>query len=563
MPRSALRPALLGLLLTPCALAADGLVPGQVLVQVRPGALPALEARVALTAPGAVHRPALPFLSADRADPAGLRDILVLDVPEGAEQALADDLAAQPFVLFATPNHTAGGVTGAIVPNDPMFGAQWALQQGSDIDMDVPEAWDLRGSTTAANLIVAVVDTGYDIAVPHPDWNGVVWTNPGEVQNGLDDDGNGLVDDLHGYDFAYDDNQPNAGNPHGVETGGIIGANTGNGNQVAGIASGVTLMPLKAFTDGGFFPSSGPYAGELSAAAAISYAVEKGARIISNSWTNGTSPSAVINASIDDAIAHGVHLVFAAGNAGSTQGWPAQHADVTAVAAIDSAGHRSIWGFQSSNYGPWVDVAAAGTGVTTTTTNAGTVTDFAGTSAACPQVAGVAALLLSQDDDLTPFELRQVLVQGAVNIDALNPGYIGLLGSGHCNAFGSLELLDGFVDRGQRLSGDHAFTLNGWGSPDLDGGPLTLSLTGGAPLQPGLLVLGLSELSAPFKGGVLVPNADVVVPVSTDSRGSILLATTVPAAFPSSPSLWVQYAFVDGGAPLGVALSNALEISGT
>ena len=110
-------------------------------------------------------------------------------------------------------------------PSDPFFSQQWTLAQPSDIDMDVPEAWLLRSTYQAAPLVVAVIDTGLDFTPPNPDLASL-WTNPGEVMNGLDDDGNGFIDDLSGYDFVNDDGHPDDEHGHGTAVSGILGAVT-------------------------------------------------------------------------------------------------------------------------------------------------------------------------------------------------------------------------------------------------------------------------------------------------------------------------------------------------
>ncbi len=539
------------------AAVADDAVAGQVLVKARAGQVAALAARIDQLLPGSPARAAFAHLGSP-VDRAGLSRILVVEVAPGTEDAAVAALAAEPAVEWAERNGRAGGITGQILPNDPSFAGQWALSQASDIDMDVPEAWFERGTTQAApGLLVADVDTGYDTGVTSADWTGVIWSNPAETQNGVDDDGNGLVDDLHGWDFAYNDNVPDAVNPHGVETGGIIAARTNNGAQVAGIASGVTLLPLKTFDNGGFFPGSGPYAGYLSASTAIVYATDHGADLINNSWTNGTSPVQVINDAIQYAVDNGTRPIFSAGNSGGNQGWPAQNPLVIAVAAIDHFGIKSNWGFQSSTWGTWVDVCAAGTDVATTTTGGGVENFFAGTSASCPQVVGVAALVLSEDGDLTPSELRAVLMQGATSVDAMNPSWIGLLGAGHVNAYNSLALLAAWTDLGSALGGSFQPLFNAWGLAQ-PGARITLSLSHAAPAANCLLVAGFGLLGAPFKGGVLVPTTDIVVPGTTTPAGELALSPAMPPGLPSGTEIRLQFLVADAGAPVGVSLSNAM-----
>ena len=542
------------------AVAVPDHVPGQLLVKARAGQQAALAARLTQLLPGAAKRAAFPHRDAAHVDRVGLARIVVVDVAPGTEPASLALLAAEPSVEWAELNGRTGGITGQTLPNDPSFPSQWALNQASDIDMDVPEAWFLRGTTESSSLLVADIDTGYDTNVTSPDWAGVVWTNQNEVQNGLDDDGNGLVDDVHGYDFAYNDSTPDAANSHGVETGGIIAARTQNGAQVAGLASGVTILPIKIFDNSGFFPFSGPYAGFLSGSTGLVYAADHDADLVNNSWTVGTSPVQIINDALQYCEDNGTRCIFAAGNNGTNQGWPAQNPLVIAVAAIDRFGIKSNWGFQSSTYGSWVDVCAAGTDVTTTTTFGAVDNFFAGTSAACPQAVGVAAMVLSEDGDLTTSDVRTILMQGAVSVDALNPSWVGLLGAGQVNAYNSLALLSAWSDLGSALAGDFAPILNAWGLTGA-GARIYLSLSHAAPNAPALLVAGFGTLNAPFKGGMLVPTTDIVLPLSTSPAGNLVLSPGLPGALPAGPLLRVQYIMADAGAPAGYALSNAVLLT--
>src|SRR5262249_9769887 len=139
------------------------------------------------------------------------------------EQALAA-YSASPFVLGASPNHTLHVNQ---IPNDPNFSSMWGLnntgQTGGtpDADIDAPEAWDV--TTGSSRVVVAVLDTGVDYT--HPDLAANIWTNPGEIPgNGIDDDHNGYVDDVHGYDFVNNDPDPMDDQGHGTHVAGTIGA---------------------------------------------------------------------------------------------------------------------------------------------------------------------------------------------------------------------------------------------------------------------------------------------------------------------------------------------------
>jgi subtilisin family serine protease len=207
---------------------------------------------------------------------------------EAALKALEDD----PRVRYAEPNYV---VSADLFPTDPSFAQLWGLQNTgqsvngtpgkADADIDAPEAWDV--TTGSSGVVVAVVDTGVDFS--HPDLGGsmttsrLMWTNPGEMcagcsANGVDDDGDGYVDDWRGWDFVNHDANPQDDNGHGSHVSGTIGALGNNGIGVTGVAwGGVRIMALK------FLDASG-YGSTDDAVSAILYAADHGAQILSNSW---------------------------------------------------------------------------------------------------------------------------------------------------------------------------------------------------------------------------------------------------------------------------------------
>jgi subtilisin family serine protease len=346
--------------------------------------------------------------------------------------------------------------------DDPMLGSQWHYnntgQTGGTPGADIRllNAWMIE--TGSSNVIVAVHDGG--IQFDHVDLSANMWTNPGEIPgNGIDDDGNGYVDDVYGYGFG-DNTGTIFPHPHGTHVAGTIAAVNNNGVGVAGVAGGsgtadgVRLMSLAVFGSfnvGGF-------------AASYIYAADNGAVISQNSWgyTNPGVYEQVVLDAIDYFIAeagkdalgnqtgpmNGGIVVFAAGNAGSSSNYyPAYYAPTLAVASTTHE-DRKAW---YSNYGAWVDIAAPGgetsilnQGVLSTLTN-NQYGYFQGTSMACPHVSGVAALVVSKygGSGLTPHALRSILLQTADNIDDADPAYSGLLGSGRVNAFAALQADDG------------------------------------------------------------------------------------------------------------------------
>lgn len=295
----------------------------------------------------------------------------VVRVPAGESlSAAADELEADPDVLYAEPDQRVHALDhGGGAPNDLWWDRLWGLEnrgqfiQGSPgqpgVDVDALRAW--RETEGDPSLVVAVIDAGVDI--DHPDLRDRIWTNPGEVAgNGLDDEGNGYVDDVHGWDFFNDDATViDDGNDdaHGTHVAGTIAASIENALGVAGVAPAVQIMPLKFL---------GPEGGENSnAIEALHYATAQGVRISNNSWGGGQA-----DAALRDAIRQSRQLfVAAAGNDGAdndTTGDPVYPAsydldNIVSVAAVDNQGRLPRF----SNYGRTsVDVGAPGVGILST-----------------------------------------------------------------------------------------------------------------------------------------------------------------------------------------------------
>ena len=305
-----------------------------------------------------------------------------------------------------------------IVPDDPFYNAQ---QQNLRL-IGLPQAWEI---TTGSEMPIAVVDTGLDMN--HPDIEAKIWTNPGEVaSNGLDDDNNGYVDDVHGWDFVNADADPQDDHSHGSHVAGIAAAISNNTIGIAGVTWGAQVMPLKALNQIG----EGSW---VDAAAAILYAADQGARVINLSFS-AVNSSSTIEAAVQYAQVKGSLVIAAAGNGGGAVGYPAALPGVLAVAASDN--NDLPWSL--SNRGPEVDVSAPGLNIFSL--NAlGSYTHYDGTSMAAPHTSGLAALIWSMQPDLSAMEVAQVITTTAQDI--WSPGKDDLTGWGRIDGYAALASL--------------------------------------------------------------------------------------------------------------------------
>ncbi len=327
-------------------------------------------------------------------------------------------LRADPRVAYAEPNYI---VHVAQAPNDADYSKQWGPAFSG-----FETVWD-NISTDCSDEIIALVDTGMDTT--HPDLTENLWRNPGEIaDNGIDDDNNGYVDDIHGYDFVYNDPIPDDQLGHGTHVAGIAAAVGNNMTGVAGACWRARLMPLR------FLGRNGT--GNVSdAVEAIRYATTMGARIINNSWTIKTSSQALAEA-IGEAEAAGALIVAAAGNQGGRLGnndryptYPANlrslHDNVIAVANITDQAQLS----GQSNYGlSSVDLAAPGTDIYSTYAR-GSYQSQDGTSMATPLVSAAAAYLWQAAPSLSPWEVKSRLLHSVRTDSSLRgrliaPGYL-------------------------------------------------------------------------------------------------------------------------------------------
>jgi len=329
-------------------------------------------------------------------------------------------------VEFAEPNYI---LSAYVEPNDPRFDVMWGLsntgQTGGvpDADIDAPEAWDTQ---TGSNVIIAVVDTGVDYN--HADLSSNIWNNTAEIaNNGLDDDGNGFVDDVRGWDFANNDNDPMDDNDHGTHLSGTIAASGNNGIGITGISWSARIMPIK------FLGSTGS-GSTASAISAIDYAVANGAHIINASWGGGPFSAAMFSA-ISVANDAGVIFIAAAGNSAndndSNPDYPSSYnlPNIISVAATDDADTLASF----SNFGVTsVDLGAPGVAIISTIRNNG-YASLTGTSMAAPHVAGVAALIVASNPGIGVTPLRRALLRTDAVSDLL-----GRTVAGRLNAFRAL-----------------------------------------------------------------------------------------------------------------------------
>lgn len=340
------------------------------------------------------------------------------EAQNGFDDAYAKELLASGMVDYIEPNYI---VSIDRTPNDSGFSQLWGMhntgQDGgtADVDIDGPAAWDL--STGSSSVVVGVVDTGVNFN--HGDLAANMWVNTGEIaDNGVDDDGNGVIDDIYGYNAVSNNGNPLDDNGHGTHCAGTIGGVGNNGTGVAGINWRVKIMALKFLSSSG----SGTTQGAVDA---ITYAVhmkQRGVnlRVLSNSWGGGGYSQALADA-IAAANSAGILFVAAAGNEANdndvSPNYPSNYdsANVVAVAAVDHNGNLASF----SNYGATtVDVAAPGVNIYST--YGSDYRTLSGTSMATPHVAGAAALLAAYDGSLTAAQLKSRLLTTIKPLATLN-----------------------------------------------------------------------------------------------------------------------------------------------
>jgi subtilisin family serine protease len=360
-----------------------------------------------------------------------------LSVEEAVEIASRD-----PRVEYAEPNYLL--YSADTMPNDERFSEQWGLLNDGisgkiGADIGAPQAWDL--TTGSDEVVVAVIDTGADLS--HPDLSPNAWVNPGETAgNNFDDDGNGFVDDISGWNFIADNNQffEGSGDLHGTHVAGTIGAAGNNGLGVTGVAWHVKIVSLKFI---------GTRSGTTNdAIEAINYALrlrQRGVRLVAiNASWGGPGDSQSLRNAIRAAGEAGILVVCASSNGGSDflgddndtvadfpSSWSPQLSNIISIASLDRTDAKA----RSSNYGhSTVAVGAPGVSILSTSPGGG-YTLLSGTSMATPHVTGIAALLWAREPQLTPTQVRDRIIRTAEPVLSLASKVIS---GGRANAANAL-----------------------------------------------------------------------------------------------------------------------------
>lgn len=334
------------------------------------------------------------------------------------------------------------------IPNDELYGHEQAEYMKQ---IKLPEGWSI--TTGSPDVIIAIIDTGVDI--DHPDIQDNIWRNPREVRNGADDDGNGYVDDIHGWDFVDNVPDPNpkaeqadnfAAATHGTMVAGVAASATDNGIGLAGVCWSCTIMPLRAMDSSGYGTSR-------QVARAIGYAVDNGADVINLSFA-GSRDDIYMAFAIERAFDRGVLVIAAVGNGGNGFG---NAVDLDAApqypACSEPRGENLVLGVGSlnrdntkasfSNYGSCLDISAPGTFISAPQFHEPALGGifnhhyrggWRGTSTSAPILAGIAGLMKSANPNLTPAEIISVIKRTAKPLDDDNSLFRGRLGAGLVNA---------------------------------------------------------------------------------------------------------------------------------
>lgn len=372
----------------------------------------------------------------------------IFSVSEGSFSKTLENYKIRDDVLYAEPNYVYHA---SFTPNDVFFKEQWYLKK-----IKADKAWDQ--ASDASDITIAIIDSG--VFIKHFDLGSNVWVNGREIQNGIDDDKNGFIDDLYGWDFIdnvpdpapkFKDGFTEEGVTHGTIVAGIAAAVVNNGIGIAGVAPNAKIMSLRALDDRGEGKTS-------NVVKAIDYAINNLADVINFSFVGFDYSQALFEA-IERAYKAGIIMVAAAGNEQNDGSgydldkipmYPACHdgengenmvIGVSATDALDQKTDFSSYGFSC------VDISAPGVSIFSTVPyqpdkNLGVKTFdkyydgyWSGTSMATPIVAGAVALIEGINREINASEVKSILFDSAQNISRLNPGYLGQLGAGRLDVY--------------------------------------------------------------------------------------------------------------------------------
>ncbi|HYF35324.1 MAG TPA: S8 family serine peptidase, partial [Prosthecobacter sp.] len=425
-------------------------------------------------------------------------------------KAIHELTALKPWVRYAEPDYI---VHAQATPNDPAFTNLWGMhntgQNGgaADADIDAPEAWNI--STGSAAVLVAVLDTGVDLT--HPDLVDNLWVNPAEVaNNGVDDDGNGYVDDVRGWDFVGNDNLPSDDHGHGTHCSGTIGAVGHNSTGVAGVCWDVSLVALKFLNAAGNGITS-------DGVEAVAYATRLGVSVTSNSWS-GEEYSQSLKDAIDQANAAGILFVAAAGNSGVNLdlfgAYPAAYTspNLISVAALTSTDTLADY----SNYGlVTTDLGAPGSDIFSTLPGGGYGLK-SGTSMAAPHVAGACALIKGRRPQLQHLQIKELIMRTTDATAALSAKTVS---GGRLNLHNALAAADDIL----------ATPTTDLAASAPPGGPFapasqTYTLTNyGGTSAPWTAEVDRSWITLSATSGTLAPTQSTQIQVSFNNYAEVLL----------------------------------------
>ena len=362
------------------------------------------------------------MMTVDRADGTSVA-LVHIKMAENADIfAAMRELDQDPAVMWSSPNFYQDADPREFTPNDPQYGSQYhhTLMQNN-------LAWDV--TLGDPSIIIGVTDDGVDIT--HSDLAANIWQNTGELPgDGIDNDGNGYVDDYNGWDFSSGNNNPNhnGGASHGTHVSGIAAGRINNGTGIAGTAGRATIMPLQFYGVGAW---TATVINET-----FTYAADNGAKIVNTSYNiDGWVGDAVFTAGLQYLYDSGAIHVNSAGNGSALN--PARQAFEQSLLIASTTSSDTLSSF--SNYGTGVDMAAPGSNILSTLPGS-TYGLNSGTSMAAPNGAGTAALIWSANPSWNRDQVVAQMLGTGDNIDALNPQFAGLLGGGRVNPFNALTM---------------------------------------------------------------------------------------------------------------------------